>query len=59
MSFRRRIEHFDLQKTPKGGQLPLNKFGVAIISRNKPGGDRDHEVLGMGSFVEYAQLYGN
>jgi hypothetical protein len=26
---------------------------------NKPVGDRDHEVLGMGSFGEYTQQYGN
>jgi hypothetical protein len=25
----------------------------------KPVGDRDEEVLGMGSFGEYTQLYGN
>jgi hypothetical protein len=28
-------------------------------SDDKPVGDRDHEVLGMGSFREYTQLYGN
>jgi hypothetical protein len=26
-------------------------------SINKPVSDRDHEVLGMGSFREYTQLY--
>jgi hypothetical protein len=26
--------------------------------REKPVGDRDHEVLCMGSFGEYTQLYG-
>jgi hypothetical protein len=30
-----------------------------FIKIYKPVGDRDHEVLGMGSFGEYTQLYGN
>jgi hypothetical protein len=34
-------------------KLPINN------RRNKPVGDRDHEVLGMGSFGEYTQLYWN
>jgi hypothetical protein len=29
---------------------------LVFIFINKPVGDRDHEVLGMGSFWEYAQL---
>jgi hypothetical protein len=29
------------------------------INENKPVGGRDHEMLGMGSFGEYTQLYGN
>jgi hypothetical protein len=30
-----------------------------VTNVNKPVGDRDHEVLGMGSFGQYTQLYGN
>jgi hypothetical protein len=31
----------------------------STFDKNTPIGDRDHEVLGMGSFGEYTQLYGN
>jgi hypothetical protein len=33
--------------------------GKMAIIGNKPVGGRDHEVLGMGSFEERTQLYGN
>jgi hypothetical protein len=36
-----------------------SEFDHELYIQVKPVSDRDHEVLGMGTFEEYTQLYGN
>jgi hypothetical protein len=51
MSFRSRIEHFEVQKTLQGGQLPLKKniFGRLIWGHVAPLYDVTMQLRGLNS----------